>query len=139
MTDRELLHQFEACTFPAEKWDHRAHLTAAYQYLRDHFPDDAIDHMRRGIKKYNKAMNVPDSLDRGYHETMTVAWMKILHAMMQSLGAEDSAGAFLEKQSFLLNKRLLLLFYSRDLIMSERAKREWVEPDLAPLPVVNNG
>jgi hypothetical protein len=28
----------------------------------------------------------------------------------------------------------LLFFHSRDLIMSPRAKREFVAPDLAPLP-----
>ena len=34
----------------------------------------------------------------------------------------------------LSEREFLLCFYSRERLMSERARVEWVEPDLAPLP-----
>ena len=35
------------------------------------------------------------------------------------------------------DKNLLFQFYSRETLMSARAKSEWVEPDIAPLNLVN--
>ena len=36
-------------------------------------------------------------------------------------------------KSPLADKNLLFKFYSRETLMSARAKSEWVEPDIAPL------
>ena len=41
---------------------------------------------------------------------------------------------FYEQHPQLSQKKVLRLFYSGELFMSPRAKAEFVEPDLAPLP-----
>jgi hypothetical protein len=81
-----------------------------------------------------EAWGIEDGLDRGYHETLTVGWLRILDAMMRVHGAEKDASTFLEKHTQLKSRVLLRLFYSRDRIISWDAKRGFVEPDLAPLP-----
>lgn len=71
----------------------------------------------------------------GYHDTLTIAWMRIVEAVMRVHGPGESAEAFFEQHPFLLCRTPLGLYYSRDRIMSVEARYGWVEPDLAPLPL----
>ncbi len=128
------IRAFESQRIAPEAWDHRAHLTIAYLYLRAHGLGEATLRMRRGIKALNEAHGTPEAIDRGYHETLTVAWLRVLDAMMRAHGAGEGPQEFLDAQPYLLNRLLLRLFYSRDRIMSAEAKRGFVEPDLAALP-----
>jgi len=134
MTDDEFLRQFEATTYPLAQWTHRAHLKVAYLYLRKLPLADAIDRMRAGIRTYNAANGILDAPTRGYHETMTVAWMRIVAAMLAIYGPAESADAFLDSQPQLGERILLRLYYSPGLLMSPDAKTRFVEPDLSPLP-----
>lgn len=125
---------FESQSIPPEAWNHRAHLTIAYLYLRAHPFEAAADRMRAGIKALNAAHGTPESLDRGYHETLTIAWLRVLDAMIRAHGPGAGPDDFLDSQPYLLNRLLLRLYYSRGRIMTHQAKRDFVEPDLAPLP-----
>jgi len=135
LTDTELLAQFESCTLPAERWHHAEHIRIAYLYLRQHEFPEALDRMRTSLKALNVAQAVPESLDRGYHETLTVAWLRLVHVILGEYGPGETADAFLEQHPELSQRKSLRLFYSRDRIMSSQAKAEFIEPDLAPLPV----
>ena len=134
MSDDDLLWQFEDGTLPFDQWVHWAHVRVAYLYLSRHPFDRAVEKMRAGIRAYNAAHQVPDEPTRGYHETMTRAWLHIIHTTMQIYGPAESADAFVEGQPQLREKSNLRLFYSPELMTSAVAKREFVEPDLAPLP-----
>lgn len=135
LTDAELLAQFESCTLPEEKWHHPEHIRIAYLYLRQHPFPEALNRMRAGLKALNTAQSVPEALDRGYHETLTAAWLRLVHVILSEYGPAESADVFLEQHPELSQRKSLRLFYSRDRIMSWQAKTEFVEPDLAPLPV----
>jgi hypothetical protein len=139
MDDAGFLARFEACGIPLEEWTHRAHLRVAWTYLRRHGLDGATERMRAGILRFNASKGLEDALDRGYHETLTVAWLRILDAMMRAHGAEADATTFLEKHTELHSKALLRLYYTRDRILSWDAKRRFVEPDLAALPLAPFG
>jgi hypothetical protein len=128
------LARFEAREIPLEEWNHRAHLRVAWTYLRRHGLDGAIERMREGIPRFNASKGLENLLDRGYHDTLTVAWLRILDATTKAHGAEADATAFLDKHTQLHSKVLLRLYYSRDRILSWEAKRGFLEPDLAPLP-----
>ena len=106
----------------------------AYLYLTRYPIEIAVEKMRSGIRAYNAVHQVPDEPTRGYHETMTMAWLRIIHTTIDLYGPAGSADEFVDGQPQLWEKKNLRLFYSRELIMSPRAKREFVEPDLAPLP-----
>jgi hypothetical protein len=134
MNDDEHLRQFEDQSLPLGCWNHRAHLKVAYLYLT-RFPfDEALRRMRAGVRAYNTAHGITDSPASGYHETMTCAWLHLVHTTLRQFGPSASADAFFDAQTQLSQKRSLLLFYSRDLIMSAAAKVSFIAPDLAPLP-----
>lgn len=129
-----LVEQFEATTLPLEHWRHETHVRVAYHYLTQYDLPDAIDQMRRGIQRYNAAHEISEAIERGYHETLTQAWLRLLHAIIVAHGPFESADAMLEMHPYIRCKVLLRLFYTRDWIMSDRAKRQWVEPDICALP-----
>jgi hypothetical protein len=45
-----------------------------------------------------------------------------------------TADEFLDAQEHFLNRKALRFFYTREQIVSWRAKAEFVEPDLVPFP-----
>jgi len=134
LSDDEFLTQFEALTFPNEQWHHREHVKLAYLYLRRYPLDAAIEKMRASLKAFNAKHSVPETLDRGYHETMTQGWMKLVHCTLCEYGPSENADAFVDTNVQLLSRRALRFFYSRDRIMSAEAKHGFIEPDLAALP-----
>lgn len=134
MNDESFLRRFEGCEFSMDEWHHREHLKTAYLYLLRLSYADALDRMRAGLRALNAAQKVPDALDRGYHETLTQGWMRLVHCALCESGPAESADAFLDQHTQLLAKRALRFFYSRDRIMSWEARTQFVEPDLAPLP-----
>ena len=130
MSDDQFLAAFEGRT--VEEFHHRDHIKVAYLYLRRYPLEKAIVKVRDGLKALAVAWNAPvDDLEKGYHETMTQAWMRLVHLALKDSGAAASADGFCEQQPQLLEKTRLQLFYSRERLMTWDAKREFVEPDLA--------
>jgi hypothetical protein len=138
MSDEAFLRQFEDCTFPVEQFHHREHIKVAYLYLRTHSLDGAVTKVREGIKRYNACHKVPEAIDRGYHETITLAWIRLVHFTMCEYGVVESADAFFEQHPELSQTKTLRLFYSRDQIMSAEAKAAFVPPDLTNFPVTKS-
>jgi hypothetical protein len=134
MDDGALLTAFESQTIPHAEWNHRAHVRVAYLYLVRHEFDAALDRMRRGIQALNLVLGVQDSLESGYHETLTHAFLRIIHTTIKTFGPAESSDEFCDQQPQLLQRKILRLFYSRARIVSWEAKRTFVEPDLAPFP-----
>jgi hypothetical protein len=134
MSDDEFIQQFETSTFPFDQWHHRAHVKPAYLYLVRFGREVAAQKLRTGIRAYNAANHVPDEPTRGYHETMTMAWLHIIHATITIYGPLATADEFFEFHPQLGQKKILRLFYSPEMFMSPRAKQEFLAPDLTPLP-----
>lgn len=129
MNDDEFLTAFEACTL--EKFHHRDHIKVACLYLSRYPLEKAVAKVRSGLQALAVAWNAPtDDLDRGYHETITQAWVRIVAVALNKYGPAVSADAFCDKVPALLDKDLLKAFYSRERLKSWTAKREYVEPDL---------
>jgi hypothetical protein len=132
MTDDEFLAAFEACTL--DEFHHRDHVKVTYLYLRRHPLDDAIGKVRSGLQHLAVAWGAPvDDLERGYHETITEAWVRLVHLALSDDGTAQSADAFCDGHPKLMEKTYLHSFYSRERLTSWEAKRGFVEPDLAPL------
>jgi hypothetical protein len=132
--DDKFLEQFESKTLPLEEWHHKQHIKVAYLYLRKFPFDKAMERMRAGVKAFNAAKGIPEALDRGYHETMTQAWLRLVYFTLCEYGAAESAEAFYERSEHLTQKKTLRFFYTREVFMSWQAKKEFVEPDIVPLP-----
>jgi hypothetical protein len=135
--DQQFLRSFEARTLPFEQWTHRAHVKVAFLYLRSLPFNEAIERVRAGIKAYNARNNVPEGPTSGYNETTTVAFLHLVAAVMSAYGPvmpTPDADAFCDTHPQLLSRHALRFFYSPQRRMDPRAKLEFLEPDLAPLP-----
>ena len=135
MDDENFLSQFEAASLPRDAWHHREHVRTAYLYLTRYSFEEATERMRKGIKALNAAHGTPETPARGYHETMTQAWIRLVHLALREHGPARNANEFYERHPELSQPRLLHLFYSQELLSSPEAKAGFVPPDLAALPV----
>ena len=67
-----------------------------------------------------------------YHETMTVGWARLVGSRV--VASEPLPfPAFLGAHPELLRRDLLGVYYSHELLASERARAAFVEPDVTPL------
>ncbi len=138
MDDATFLQQFEDLTLPFEQWTHRAHVKVAYLHLRQYPLEEAIEHMRNGIQRYNAANDVPEGPDVGYNETTTQAFMRIIHAVIQAYGdvmPVATADEFCDTHPQLMSQKILRLFYSPAQRMHPDAKTQFIEPDMTSLPI----
>lgn len=131
-SDAEFLQAFEACTLPAGRWTHEAHVRMAWLCLGQASYPEAVARIRAGIRRYNE--KVLDKLPE-YHETVTLAFARLIAARSRP---QESWKTFIARNVDLLARDppALGFYYSRSLLMSESARRQFVEPDLQPLPVV---
>jgi hypothetical protein len=133
MNDTELLTAFEASTLLPDQWHHADHIRIAWLYLQQYPEEQAMDQLRAGLKRLIQAFGVIDAPDRGYHETVTRAWLKIVAAHIHHYGSESNSTAFLQAHPH-LQRTLLRAFYSPDQIRMPEAKHRFIEPDLTGLP-----
>ena len=126
------MKDFEHQTLTSIRWTHREHVGVAALYVR-RTPADAEGAMRNGITKLNASHGVQNSETSGYHETLTVAWVRLLLQLSESHPNSSEITFVNDALSAFADKRLLLTYYSREKIMSTEARRSWVEPDLLPL------
>ena len=155
MTDDEFVLAFEACTIARPQWTHEAHVRMAWLYLSRRPFTEALDRIRRGIRKLNDRIGQPLSSHRapdqyvyrpprhrhtngdpnGYHETITVAQTRIIASRIRS-GEEYTA--FRDRNPDLFDRKLPALFqhYSPALLWSPEARRRFENPDIRELPPV---
>jgi hypothetical protein len=133
MSDATLLASFLARTLTHAQWTHAAHVRIAWMYVRDHPLDEAHCLFRIALVKLNDAHGVPESPGRGYHETITRAWLAVIRAAARRRGAADSLAFFALHPEF-MDKSHLARHYSPARLMSVEARARFVEPDRAPLP-----
>jgi hypothetical protein len=134
MNDEALVSAFRGKTLPSEAWTHQAHLRMAWLYLNEYSIDEAHVLLRVAIIRLNDAHGLQETVTRGYHETLTRVWLTLVAAGMKSCAAPTSA-EFLGEQLGSLGKDAVLQYYSRERLMSARARAVFVEPDIKPLPV----
>lgn len=139
MDDDAFMAAFDGATIPKQRWRHRDHVRAAWLHLARAPFDEALPRLRAGIRRLNAAHGVVEAVDRGYHETLTHAWLRLVDTTRRAHGPEVDSDAFCDRHPHLLAPTLLRLYYTRDRIVSPEAKRRFVEPDLAPLPRVGAG
>lgn len=139
--DVRLLEAFESKTLSLDQWNQTTHVSIAFLYLQQYELEEAILRMKQGVIAFNEHNKIEESETSGYNETTTVAFMCIIDSVMKNYDRVfpvDNSRDFCETHPQLLSKHILRLFYSPERRMDPRAKQEFVEPDLAPLPKSNN-
>lgn len=132
---KELVHQFENGSLPKEKWTHEAHFVMALWYCCQQPLPQAIESIKEGIKKYNVSVGGENTDHSGYHETITVFYIRqIINYVLQTCADKPFESKLKElwQQEF-LKKDFPLTYYSRELLMSKEARKNWLAPDQQPL------
>jgi hypothetical protein len=122
--------------WPRAEWTHRAHVRLGYLTLCERSWSLALDNMRDTIRGYNSAQGIPNSLTGGYHETITHAFLRLIHAQLVQHGPAADSQAFCDAHPELLNPHRLGEFYSPARLNSVAAREWFLEPDLQPLPLL---
>jgi hypothetical protein len=123
-------------THPYLNWTHLAHCAATLYLLQEKSDWVLEDKMPTIIRDYNDAIGVANTDRTGYHETLTIFYIRairdFLAANCQGLGPAEALAAL--QSSPLGIREFVFEFYSREHLFSVEARQEWVEPDIKPLP-----
>jgi hypothetical protein len=92
--------------------------------------EDALDLLGDRIKHYNVACGVTNTESKGYHETITQCYLRLIFSFIReadvSLSIDELAQGLIQTYG---DRSLILQYYSAECLFSERARLEWVEPD----------
>lgn len=126
----DLLRSFEDGSVARDVWKHAEHLVVALCYLEEHDLETASKKMRDGIfDLLRNGFGVDLTKEMPYHETLTVFWMRTVLAyslLMKDASLLEKANGIVD----LFDKDYPLRFYSKEFLFSDRARTEFVEPDL---------
>ena len=123
MDDREFILQFESCTLPPDLFDHRNHVRLAWLYLEEEPLLAALDRFRTSLKRYAGSLGASAK----YHETITFAFLFLIHERMQRGGGE-TFDEFAARNPELFEK-ILLRYYREETLASPLAREVFVMPD----------
>jgi hypothetical protein len=125
-----------ACSLPKVEWTHAAHLQAALWWHRHH--PELVRDGKVGdiIRRYNEATGTENTDNSGYHETITLAYLRLTRWYIGQYPAETELSHIAEA---LLNSPFAarewpLEHWHKGTLFSALARREWIAPDIQPLP-----
>jgi hypothetical protein len=126
---------FEAGSLPKGRWTHGAHILTGACYVHALGEAGAIARMRERVAAYNVAVGGQNTDTGGYHETVTVFWIKILSGYCgehSELGRAEFAARAVEH--FVGQRDIWRRYYDYDVVGSVEARKRWVPPTLLLLP-----
>jgi hypothetical protein len=129
--DRKFRAAFESCDFSPAEFNHRAHLRLAYVYLTEHDAERAYKSMRDALHRFLEYNGVDLSK---YHDTITRAWILAVRHFMEETSCSDSADSFIEQHPIMLDAKIMMTHYSAEVLFSDEARANFVEPDRDPIP-----
>ena len=129
-----LVEGFKSRTLPAAHWTHEAHLITGLWFNYNYSELEAICFLRSGIISYNISSGGENTPEKGYHETLTLFWCRILNNFIkinEGLSLIDLCDKFLKSRWS--SKELPLEYYSREVLFSLEARATWIAPNLRNL------
>ena len=122
---REVVEKFEHCVYTPEEFTHPRHLTVACWYLCTLPEDTALIRMRESLLRFTAHHG-----KQGYHETITRFWTILLAEHLRHKSPTMSIVRRINEIVPCYPKETVFDYYTRDRVMADSARREWVEPDL---------
>lgn len=121
-------------TLPKCDWTHAAHFAAALWLLRDR-EDAAFRDMPPLIRAYNESTGVANTDTGGYHETITIASLRLARAWLTERSGAPLYAALAELLASSHGRSdWLLTYWSKERLFSVAARRSWVDADLRAFP-----
>lgn len=124
--DHALVTAFHGGSLTA--FPHRDHVRVAWILLEREGYIGAVEAMTDGIR----SMAIAAGLLAKYHETRTVAWMRVIEAARTERFA--SSDEFVTHRPELLRANLLDDYYTAETLRSDDARVTFTAPDRVPLP-----
>ncbi|MCX6592374.1 MAG: hypothetical protein NTZ56_12705 [Acidobacteria bacterium] len=117
---------------PKAAWTHAAHVAACAYFALGQDVEGTFAVMKRGILDFNTAVGTANTRSSGYHETLTRLWASVIveHVANAQCGTRFAAACSAVAR-FGEDRTLHLRYYSFDVAKDERARAEWVAPDVA--------
>jgi len=136
MTDEEFLRFFDEVGQPSPstvpmRFGHREHLRLAWLCLSRQGEQHGAASTIAAVRRVAAALGASEK----YHETITRFWLRLVAHHIKRDPVVASFDDFLLNSPRLLDPGLMRRHYRPETLAGERARREWVEPDLIPLPV----
>jgi len=134
--DQEFRNQVETCEFPVVDFSHRAHLRLAYVYLVENDAETAVVLVGDTLTRLLIHAGIEPSAK--YHETLTKSWVLAVHHFMSHTESSSSADSFIGQHPEMLDSKIMMTHYSAEVLFSDEARQQFVQPDREPIPK-NNG
>ena len=121
------MEQFERGTLPNECFRHREHVRVAFLYLTRFPVLQALQAFSKALQDFAAAHGKPQL----YHETITWAFIFLIHERMARAGKKQSWEEFAHSNPDLLTWKngLLNQYYSEQTLASDLARAIFVLPD----------
>jgi len=129
LTDIEFEEKFINCSINPSDFTHEAHLRLAWLNIDKYGIEKAEKNIQSGLKNFVEFVGAKDK----YNMTLTLAAIKaVYHFMLKS--KSDNFKSFIAEFPRLKNnfKELMAFHYGFDIYTSDRAKKEFLMPDLEP-------
>ena len=127
MNDREFVAAVESCALSGADFHHTDHIRLAWIYLSEHPLLEAIARFTTSLRRFAAHHGVPQK----YHETITWAYLLLIHERMQRDRAPRDWDGFREANADLFAWRpsILQRYYAPATLTSDLARRIFVLPD----------
>lgn len=123
---------FQDHSLPKSSWVHKAHFVVGLWYLLHNDFDTALNKIREDIKSYNLSKGVINDDQTGYHETLTVFYLREIQQFIDTLTDKSLRVELFNNivNNIITDKSYPLKYYSSELVYSSKARLNWVEPNL---------
>lgn len=129
LTDAEFLDALTGCSYAIDEFRHLDHLRLGWILLSKMDAASASDEAAGIIRR----LGLHHGKGHAFHATITRGWMRLL-ASQEASSFEE----FVARHGARFTANLLGEFWRSETLNSRRARMEWVEPDIQPLPPIRN-
>ena len=127
LTDSNFIEQFKNGSLNPQIFNHEAHLRLAWLYIDMFGIKQAEKDIQKQLQNFVEIVGAKDK----YHKTLTIVAIRIVNHFMQKSETNNFTDFINEfpqlKSEF---KELVSTHYSFNIFNSERARSEYLEPDL---------
>ncbi|GAB5539191.1 MAG: hypothetical protein Salg2KO_12940 [Salibacteraceae bacterium] len=128
-TDEHFEQQFSSCQLNPELFSHEAHLRLAWIHITKYGVDAALENIQEQLKAYVKHLGAEGK----YNKTVTIAAVKAVYHFVLKSKSDNFQDFIIEFPRLKNNFRGLMdSHYGIEIFNSERARKDYIEPDLLP-------
>jgi len=125
--DEQFIERFEDCTFPAAEFHHSAHVRVVWLYLQRYPVLETLNRFSQSLKRFATANGKPNL----YHETITWAFVFLIHERMARNGRDHNWSEFMARNADLFDweNNILKSYYREETLRSDLARHIFIFPD----------